>query len=215
MKISLLCSSESHPVNAHLEKWIERNNDAHEITLSRKKKELPGGDVLFLISCGEIVSAEDREKYQVSLVTHASDLPRGRGWSPHIWRIIEGATQITLSLLEAEDRVDSGRIWKQVIVPVPKHSLWDDINELIFDAEMELVDFALSNFTTIQPQRQNDKIEPSYYRLREPDDSRIDPEKSISSQFDLLRVCDPQRYPAFFYLRGHRYKLILEKMDEE
>jgi len=215
MKITLLCSSESHPVNSHLEEWMRQNSTLHEITLTRRKKDLPGGDFLFLVSCGEIVSADDRGKYRVSLVLHASDLPRGRGWNPHIWRIIEGASQITLSLLEAEDRVDSGRIWTQVNAPVPKHFLWDEINQLIFDAEMELLDFAVSNFKAIQPRQQNDEIESSYYRLRTPADSRINPEESIVSQFDLLRVCDPQRYPAFFDLHGHRYKVILEKMYEQ
>ena len=155
MKISLLCSSEFHPVNGHLEKWIERNRCTHDITLARRKKDLPGGDILFLISCGEVISADDREMYRASLVLHASDLPRGRGWSPHVWQIIEGARRITLSLLEAEDRVDSGRIWKQVVVPISEHSLWDELNKLLFDAEMELVDFAVSNFETIQPQQQN------------------------------------------------------------
>jgi methionyl-tRNA formyltransferase len=57
----------------------------------------------------------DRAKYDSSLVLHASDLPAGRGWSPHIWAITNGAESVTLSLLEAEDQVDSGRIWKKMI----------------------------------------------------------------------------------------------------
>jgi methionyl-tRNA formyltransferase len=215
MKISLLCSSESHPVNGHLEEWIQRNRNMHEITLVRRKKDLSGGDVLFLVSCGEIISAEDRGKYRASLVLHASDLPRGRGWNPHIWAIIDGARQITVSLLEVEDKIDSGRIWRQVIVSVPKHLLWDEINQLLFNTEMELIDYAILNFETIRPWQQNDDIEPNYYRLRTPFDSQINPEESIVSQFDLLRICDPQRYPAFFELHGHRYKLILEKTHDQ
>ena len=215
MRISLLCSSESHPVNSHLEEWIRRNDGKHDIALVRRKQELPGGDVLFLVSCGEIITLDDRGMYRACLVLHASDLPCGRGWNPHIWQIIEGARQITVSLLEAENRVDSGRIWKQLSVPIPKGALWDEINQLIFDAEMKLIDFALSDFESIQPRQQDVNIEPSYYRLRTPDDSRINPEESISSQFDLLRVCDPKRYPAFFDLHGHRYKLILEKIHDQ
>jgi len=214
MKISLLCSSKSHPVNPYIEEWISQNGALHEITLIRRKKDLPEGDILLLISCGEIINADDRRKYRASLVLHASNLPRGRGWSPHVWKIIEGVDHITLSLLEAEDRVDSGKIWKQIKIPVPKHSLWDELNQLIFDAEMKLIDFAVSRIEEVQPQEQNTEVEPSYYRKRTKDDSQINPYESIASQFDLLRVCDPQRFPAFFDLHGHRYKLILEKISE-
>lgn len=213
MKITLLCSDEQHPVNSYLVRWVELNRDIHEIALVRKKSELPGGDILFLISCSEIVRAEDRETYRSCLVLHASDLPRGRGWSPHIWQIIAGAEVITLSLLEAEEKVDSGRIWNQITFPLPKHALWDEINERLFDAEIELIDFAVQNFEIVVPRIQESEIEPTYFPRRTPEDSRIDPEYSIARQFDKIRVCDPQRFPAFFELHGQRYKISLEKIN--
>ncbi len=153
--------------------------------------------------------------YQASLVLHASDLPEGRGWSPHIWQIIEGATEITVSLLEAEDRVDTGRIWSQVHFQVPKHILWNEINQRLFDAELALIDFAVKGFSTIEPRQQNANIEPTYYRKRNPEDSRLDPEDTIANQFNKIRVCDPLRFPAFFELHGKRYKLLLEKVDDK
>jgi methionyl-tRNA formyltransferase len=54
---------------------------------------------------------------------------------------------------------------------------------------------------------------PTYYRKRIPEDSRIDPCGSIAGQFDLLRVADPERYPAFFDFRGHRYEIRLIKSE--
>lgn len=214
MKITLLCSDPSHPVNAHLLHWIERNRGDHSINLARTKKDLGGGDVLFMISYAEIISSLDRAAYCVSLVLHASDLPHGRGWSPHIWELIKGAEKITLSLLEAEDAVDSGRIWHQITLPIPKHALWDEINEQLFSAEIDLIDYAVKEFDMVIPFEQNQNIEPTYYPRRTPDDSKIDPELSIATQFDLIRVCDKNRFPSYFYLHGHKYKLILEKMND-
>ena len=72
---------------------------------------LAGGEILFLVSCNEIIGKDVRDRYMATLVIHASDLPKGRGWSPHIWQIIEGKKEIMVSLLEAEDAVDSGAIW--------------------------------------------------------------------------------------------------------
>lgn len=214
MRISLLCSDEQHPVNVHLKRWMSAQDGVHQVELVRKKSELSGGDILFLISCSEIVGAADRSAYRATLVLHASDLPRGRGWSPHIWRLIEGADEITLSLLEAEDKVDSGRLWKKLNFPIPKHALWDEINAHLFDAEIKLIDFAVSEFEQIRPTMQDPSIEPSYYPRRTPADSQIDPSQSIASQFDRIRVCDPNRFPAFFELHGQKYKLILEKIDD-
>ena len=214
MRISLLCSDDQHPVNEHLERWMSAQSGVHQVELVRKKSVLSGGDILFLVSCAEIVGAADRSAYRATLVLHASDLPRGRGWSPHIWQLIEGADEITLSLLEAEDKVDSGRIWKKLKFSVPKHALWDEINWRIFEAEIQLIDFAVSELEQIRPTAQVSSIEPSYYPRRSPADSQIDPFQSIASQFDRIRVCDPNRFPAFFELNGKKYKLILEKIDD-
>lgn len=215
MKVTILCSDVKHPVNAYLQRWVERHRQDHKIEVARKKKELCGGDILFLVSCEEIVSEQDRATYGVCLVLHASDLPEGRGWSPHIWEIASGASHITLSLLEAQDKVDSGHIWKKMQIHVPRDALWDEINHLLFVAEVELMDFALCSYGTILAQQQATGVGSTYFRRRTPHDSRVDPHKTIAEQFDLIRVCDPVRFPAFFEFRGNRYKLKLERMNDE
>jgi methionyl-tRNA formyltransferase len=214
MRISLLCSDENHPVNSYLKQWISDNEAIHTIELVRNKHELSGGELLFMISCSEIINISDRSAYLACLVLHASDLPKGRGWSPHIWQILDGAEQITLSLLEAEDKVDSGRVWQKLHIPIPKHALWDEINASLFEAEIEIIDLAVRNFGQLVPKSQDPNIEPNYYPRRKPSDSRIDPTLSIASQFNHLRVCDPKRFPAFFELEGCRYKITLEKLND-
>lgn len=214
MRISLLCSDPRHPVIAYLKRWVARKNSIHKIELCQKKSELNGGDILFLVSCAEIISPEERARYRSSLVLHASDLPRGRGWSPHIWEILRGAEVITLSLIEAEDNIDSGRIWAKSQIRVPRNALWDEINHLLFAAEIDLIDYAVEKFDQIKPQHQDPEITPTFYSRRNPQDSQIDVSKSIAEQFDLIRVCDPVRYPAYFEYLGHRYILRLEKSDE-
>lgn len=215
MKVSIVCSNPTHPVNAYLQKWIERNQETHDIKLVRNKSELIGGDMLLLVSCGEIVTAVDRAPFGVTLVLHASDLPRGRGWSPHIWELAAGASHITLSLLEAQDKVDSGKVWKKMQITVPPTALWDEINHLLFTAEVHLMDFALKSYGRIEPQEQSADVEPTYFRLRTPQDSRIDPNQTLAEQFNLIRVCDPIRFPAFFEHKGQRYALKLEKLNDE
>ncbi len=188
--------------------------ELHEVELLHRKSQLSGGELLFLISCSEIIDKFDRSKFQETLVLHASDLPKGRGWSPHIWEIVHGAGSITLSLLEAEDKVDSGRIWAKRRIPIPKDALWDEINHLLFTAEIELLDFAVKQFGQLNPELQTNMEEATYYPKRTPQDSQLDPHKTFAEQFNLIRVCDPNRFPAFLELHGKKYKLILEKLGD-
>ncbi len=215
MKIDILCSSPNHPIYHHLKLWAKKCSVKHSVKLFNSKFDLNGGDILFLISCSEIINADDRGKYTKALVVHASDLPLGRGWSPHIWQIVEGKTDIVVSLLEAEDKVDTGDIWHKLKINIPEHYLYDEINTALFNAEMELMDFAIDNFETIVPVPQSADASTSYYKKRTPADSEISIHKKIEDQFDIIRVSDPNRFPAFFYHLGNKYKLTVEKIKDE
>lgn len=214
MRITLLCSDPQHPVNSYIHRWAQAQTRLHQVDIVQKKSQLSGGDILFLISCSEIINASDRAQYKTCLVLHASDLPKGRGWSPHIWALMQGAETITLSMLEAEDKVDSGRIWRKAHISVPKHALWDEINHLLFTAEMDMLDYAVQNYALVRPQAQTETDRATYPK-RTPKDSQIDPHKSIAEQFNLIRVCDPNRFPAYFEHLGNRYILKLEKINEQ
>ncbi|MBW7835277.1 MAG: UDP-glucuronic acid dehydrogenase [Sphingomonadales bacterium] len=215
MKIDVLCTGADHPIRPLLQSWGQRQTAAgHQARLIAGVADAAGGDLLFLISCSEIVNAEVRARYGHALVIHASDLPLGRGWSPHVWEILNGADHLTVTLLEAADKVDSGAIWRKVSVPLEGHELTDEINAKLFSAEIALMDFAVAAADTIQPVPQAANIEPTYYPRRTPAMSEIDPARPLAEQFDLLRIADPARYPAFFTLRGHRYVLKIEKAKE-
>jgi methionyl-tRNA formyltransferase len=213
MIVSVLCTDVAHPVYSDLEKWVVRKRaDGHTAFLCSAKTDLVGGDILFLVSCSQIISASDRQKFSKVLVLHASDLPKDRGWSPHIWRIVEGAKELTVSLIEAQDSVDTGDIWFQEKISLVGTELLPEINRKLFSLELALMDRAMYQFNSVSPTPQRCD-EGSYRRKRGPDDSRLDPYKSIAEQFDLLRVVDNQRYPAFFEYRGERYTLLITKAD--
>jgi methionyl-tRNA formyltransferase len=211
MKISILCSDERHPVYKSLVAWCARQSGFISASIVHRKAELSGGDILFLISCSEIVRADDRANFQNSFVIHASDLPKRRGWSPHIWALLDGESQITVSLLAADDPVDSGDIYQQELFDVAAGELLSEINEKLFAAELNLMDWAVANFGQYTPIKQAG--DPSYCARRTPADSFIDVDKSIREQFDVLRLADQVRFPAYFDIHGRRYKISLETME--
>lgn len=209
--VHVLLSDHSHPVCRHLKEWVADRGGESTKLLSRGS-ECTGGDFLFLISCHEIIPKKIRSSYRFCLVSHASDLPQGRGWSPHVWQILEGRREIVVSLIEAESGVDTGDIWLQVVVDVEPTALFKEICNTISKAQVTLIDRAVKEFEDITPRRQRSK-KATYYPRRSPSDSQLDPCKSIADQFDLIRVSDPVRYPAFFEYRGQKYKVLLEKLD--
>lgn len=213
MKIDVLCSSRDHPINPWLIAWVNERAVQHEVRLLRRKDELASGDVLFLISCTEVIPAKFRDLYGTCVVLHASDLPKGRGWSPHIWSILEGAAKITVSAISAEDRIDSGSVWAKKSFNVAPHELYDEINKALFDTEIALMDQVIGMVESDKSPHPQPDEEATYYPRRTPAHSELDPDLSIAEQFDKIRVCDPDRYPAFFRMHGNVYSVRLKKVQ--
>lgn len=213
MKVTVLCSDERHSKWPGLADWVAARRSGTTELVTRVGQ-AQGGDILFLISCSEMVRADVQARYRNTLVIHASSLPQGRGWSPHVWAILEGRNRICVTLLEAAEKVDAGAIWAQREVALEGHELWDEIAAAIGAAEFELMEWAIAMAETVVPQPQTEDGA-TYYRRRAPADGELDVNCSIAAQFDLLRVSDPYRYPAFFDYRGHRYAVRIEKQDKE
>jgi methionyl-tRNA formyltransferase len=148
-------------------------------------------------------------------VLHASDLPYGRGWSPHIWSILHGNTTVTVSAITAEDNIDSGDIWAKKSFDVAPHELYDEINTSLFAIEIDLLNEVIEMIDSgVSPHPQPNK-EATYFPRRTPEDSELDPDLTIAEQFDKIRVGDPERYPAFFRMHGKKYAVSLRKVDND
>ena len=213
IQITILCSDPEHPVMPFLRDWSARHDGEADIAICQDLAEVQAGNFLFLISCTQLVPPAVRERFDHSLVIHSSDLPLGRGWSPQAWAVLQGADRLTVSLIEADDPVDSGRIWHKAEVVLDGSELFGELHDKLYRCWMLLMDWALAHAATVSPRQQVG--EPTYLERRRPEDSWIDPFLPIAEQFDQLRIADPDRFPAFFDLRGHRYALRLEKIGKD
>ena len=54
----------------------------------------------------------------------------------------------------------------------------------------------------------------SFYPKRTKKDSELNVSKTIKEQFNLLRVCDNEIYPAFFYINEKKYIIKIYKDDQ-
>ena len=78
-----------------------------EARLERNAQEIQEGEICFLLGCTKIVPEEVLEKNKYTLVVHESDLPKGRGFAPMAWQILDGANEITFCLINASNKVAS------------------------------------------------------------------------------------------------------------
>lgn len=175
-----------------------------------KASDCAGGDFLFLVCCTEIVPRETREKYRRVLVLHESDVPQGRGWSPLAWQLLNGAKEVTISMLEAEDAVDSGRVWMKNEVSFEGHELNAEIHERVARLKLKMIATAIEFEEELAQYAIPQAGDPTYYDRRSPVMSQIPAPDDRT--FNLMRIADA-RFPVYFEKCGHRYKVTLEKMD--
>ena len=174
----------------------------------RDVADVPQGAVAFYLSCLKLTPPDILARCRLNLVVHASALPEGRGFSPLVWQVLEGRNTIPLTMILAADGPDTGDVVARDQLQFQGHELNGQMRDAMGRAIVEMCARVLARDTPPIPEPQQG--EGSWYRRRGPADSRLDPEQTLAEQFDLLRVVDNDRYPAFFDHRGRRFVLKIE-----
>lgn len=159
--------------------------------------------VVFILSYFNLIKKQFLKKHKHNLVVHESRLPQGKGWAPLFWQILEGENRIPIVLFEASEDVDAGNIYISDYIVLQGHELHDEIRELQAQKSVELCLEFLENYENLRPVSQTG--EETFYPRRRPKDSELDVNKSISEQFNLLRIVNNEEFPVFFYRDGHKY----------
>lgn len=170
------------------------------------------GDVTFFLGCVRIADQDVLSRSRRNLVVHESDLPRGRGFAPLTWQVLEGMSEIPVCLVEAGKGADEGPVVLRDSISLDRHDLNPDLRHKQGEITKALCLKYLDAETP--PLGEAQVGTPGYYRKRTPEDSRLDPYKAIADQFNLLRVVDNDRYPAFFDLDGQRYRIRIDKVPD-
>lgn len=212
LKISILTDNPRSWIIPYVEKLIFQLRKKHNIRHCNSFKNIRRGDIAFFLSCEHIVPREALSKNIYNIVVHPSKLPSGKGFSPLAWQILEGKNKIPIVLFEADEEVDSGHIYFEDEIKLAGHELNDEIKKKQGEKTIGLVLKFIAHYPKVRGTAQNGKS--SFYRKRNFKDSRLDPNKSIASQFDKLRIVDNELYPAFFYYLGHKYVLKVFKVNK-
>jgi len=182
-----------------------------DAVLARDYEDISVGAVAFFLGCIHIAPLEILARNQRNLVVHESDLPKGRGFAPLTWQILEGKNHIPICLVEAAEAVDSGPVIDREWISYEGHELLNDLRQRAGEMTISLCQKYVN--AEVPPTGKPQLGEPTFYSRRRPIDSQLDPQRSILEQFNLLRVVDNDRYPAWFEHFGRRYRIKIERID--
>ena len=194
--------------------WIEsfllnsaltKANTKFEIQISNNYLETQGQDIVFILGYTKILDEEFLKSNKLNLVIHESALPKGKGFAPVQWQILEGAKFIPVCLIEANSLVDSGDIVFRHTFELSGFELYEEIRERQAAATIKII----SEFLNIYPNFKREKQSglESFYPKRGIKDGELDIDKSIKQQFNLLRIGNNEEWPSFFYYDGKKYLL--------
>lgn len=208
MKIQILIDNKSSWILNYINSLIGKISSlGHVVSLIHFSKDVAKGDVLFLLSCNRIFNELHLNKHNI--VIHESDLPEGKGFSPLTWQILEGKNSIPVSLFEANSEVDSGDIYFREFIKLSGHELINEIRDEQFKITEQLILKFLKNINSLNVV--DKKKNETFYRKRDQADSVLDINKTIKEQFNLLRVVDNDRYPAYFKIKEEKYLIKISK----
>lgn len=177
-------------------------------------KDIPEGfQVAFLLSYYRIVEKKYLEMRRHNLVVHESALPKGRGWAPLFWQILEGKNMIPVCLIEAAEKMDEGDIYIRDHIELNGCELHNEIRLKQAEKTIEICMKFLNEYKNLSPEKQEGV--PTYYERRTPSSSELAIDVSIKDQFNSIRISDNENYPAFFIHSGRKYIIRVEKQEDQ
>ncbi len=171
-------------------------------------------DTVFILSYHCLIEKRYLELHKYNLVIHASALPKGKGWAPIFWQILEGKNSIPFTMFEASQSIDDGDIYMQKYLELTGYELNVELRYKQAQFSIDMCIEFVNNFDKFK----NSKIQvgdDSFYKKRIAEDSQLDINKTIKEQFNLFRIVNNNDYPAFFEINNVKYKIKIEEMNDE
>lgn len=205
LNVTFLIDSPDSWMMESVKKYIKETESSQNNRLIHTAEDIEQGDILFILSFYKLVPTNFLKLNKHNIVVHASKLPRGKGWSPATWQILEGKNEIPLTLFEAIDKVDAGNIYIQDKLELEGTELINDWQAKMASKIIDMIKKFIEQFPNNKgiPQTGPD----SFYPRRSPKDSELDINKTIAEQFNNFRAADNEKYPTFFKYKNQKFIL--------
>ncbi|MGE5329817.1 MAG: methionyl-tRNA formyltransferase [Deltaproteobacteria bacterium] len=171
-----------------------------------------------LISCGfsYILSEKIISKAKHAINVHPTLLPQYRGFRSGPYIIINDEKQSGVTIHFITGEMDKGDILLQQAFELSKFDTTKSVYKKVQELEQGLLYKAIQMLKTGQFKTlpQNENKASVYNYIRTPKDSEIDWNKPLKALYNEIRACDPNDYPAFFYVEGQKVCIKLWRPDK-
>jgi methionyl-tRNA formyltransferase len=190
------------------------NKFNHKVRIFKYHKKIKKGDILLILGCNKILDEAQLKLHKLNLVIHPSKLPKGRGSAALIWEVLNNKKIFYLTMFNANNKIDEGDIFFYHKFTLKGHELHNEIRNVQAKETIKLIIKFLKSLRSnkIKPIKQ--KGSGTYLMKRTFKDSELNPNSTIIKQFNLLRCCDNENYPAFFYYKKIKYIIKIFKENE-
>ena len=165
--------------------------------------------IVFVLGYTKIIKPELLKNNVLNLTVHESDLPKNKGFSPVQYQILNNQNIIKTCLIDLSDKVDCGKIYAKSTIKFDGTELYDEIREKQSTNTYYLISSFLKSYPNINGIKQKGKS--NFLKKRYPKDSKLDINKSIKENFNILRISNNKSWPAFFMYKGKKFKLNIFK----
>lgn len=193
--------------------WIEQfvknsiffteKQEEYDFKISHDPCTITNQDIVFILSYTKILNSNFLEANQLNLVLHESKLPEGKGFAPVQWQILDGCNRIPISLIIASSAFDSGDVVFRSEFILDGTELYDEIRRKQAIGTLDTIVKFLNIYPNFFKEKQSGGE--SFYPKRYPNDSKLNINDTLKEQFNLLRVCNNEEWPAFFYYKETKY----------
>lgn len=174
-----------------------------------------------LLSCGFsfVIPYKVIIEFKYAINVHPTLLPKYRGYRSGPYILINGEKESGVTVHFLNEELDKGDIILQErfevsIFDTPKSlkRKTDRCEKNVVLKALQLIE--MGKFTC---KKQDERRASTYNYMRTPKDSEINWNKSLKSLYNQIRACDPEKYPAFFYVNGEKVciKLWRENKSED
>jgi methionyl-tRNA formyltransferase len=153
----------------------------------------------------------DAPKYGV-FGFHESPLPEGKGHAPIQWAVFN-KRPLTVTLFKFTEGVDAGPIVYQHNVFFEQTDTYPIMEAKRQRGIQECFKICLEELREGVLVLREQSGQESYHKKRTPEDSRLDDSKPLIELWDKIRVCDNEKFPAFFVVGGKKVILRYEVND--
>ena len=208
-KVAFLLDKKNNWFEKYLRNYKFKLKNKYRFFISKNYKSIKNKEIVFILSFMKILPASFLKRNKLNLVVHSSNLPKDRGFAPLTYQVLRNQNKFYTSLIEADKKVDSGKIFFKNKIKLDGTELNNEIRFKQSEEILKIIKKFLIKYPKVKSYNQMGKA--TYNKRRVPSDSELNIYKNIKSQFNLLRVNDNEKYPSFFKYKGKKYILKIFK----